>query len=269
LLLACNAATMNTAPEHFPSLDPLDLPKRDEFFRWPALIIEELQALLAGRKLEWFQSIGEQIDKVLQSDVDGKPFDFDELSKQSQAHSTQQLPATLLQQYEPRSINVFASVEPAYKWDRFTVKSERWERYAVFAWQNIRQATNALGELDLLGPTDIGWFKLFYELAAGSTLDAQRATQIAQSLRIEHRNLSRRGKHAADELHKHDKSKRGDAIAMADLGRPPHGTPFPTQEAAAEYIYQSLTKKNGRDFYKYETVKKWLIKVKWKPLHAR
>jgi hypothetical protein len=249
-------------------LSPHRFEPRPEFLGWVTQIASEITTALQGRDLAWLAAVGVEIESAM------RPTRFSAQQLAAVSATPKVAPEIadrpFFDHYRLGEINAFASLEPAHCWDA-EEHIERWERYAVFALRQIRTAYAYLGDVD--GAPDLvgegGKLVDAMNSAAGYTIEAMRALQIAHSLQFEARVLSEQNRRVAVERHAKNRSKRAEAIERADQGKH-DGSAFTTLEAAAEYISGRLVKKaETQELYKYETVKKWLLASKWKPKHKR
>lgn len=257
--------------QHLPSKSrPLEVPltlklaDRLEFFGWPKQILFELRVLLRDRDEEWLTSVAEQVHQALQMDVESRaglfttPLEPDLLR-------LDELPYAFDSE-RPGQIGIFTAVEPTFPWSEMTPRTERWERYAVFALLNIRDAIKLLGVLPTESPSgdDTDLAMIHFGNAGGFALEAMRALQIAHSLRIDSHSKSARGRSAAVMRHVVFVRIRTDAVDMAN------SRPFKTKEEALDFITSNLIiDPKTNKFCSRSAASKWLREAGWQPVSKR
>jgi len=239
----------------------LKLADRLEFFGWPKQILFELRVMLKGRDDAWLTSVAEQ---VLMAQQMTHPYAPNSLEQPDLLRLDDLAYAFDLER--PGQIGVFTAVEPKFDWDRTPLRTERWERYAVFALLNIRDAINLLGALPKDGPSaDEAELAMFhFSQAGGFAMEAMRAMQIAHSLRIDDHFKSARGRKAAVARHEVFVPIRAEALAMAN------SRPFKTKEAALDHITANLViDPTTSKCCSRSAASKWLNEAGWQPERKR
>lgn len=249
---------------------PLEVPlttklaDRLEFFGWPKQILFELRVLLRDRTEEWLTSVAEQVHQALQMDVESRAGVFT-TPLEPDLLRLDELPYAFDSE-RPGQIGIFTAVEPTFRWNEMTPRTERWERYAVFALLNIRDAIKVLGALPTQSPSgeDADLAMIHFSNAGGFALEAMRALQIAHSLRIDSRTKSNRGRMAANARHEAMKPKHAEALAMAN------SRPFKNKREAVDFIAENLTiNAEGTQFCSRRAASDWLSAAGWQPERKR
>lgn len=223
------------------------------FSGWPKQLDLELFDLLGSRDASWFAGVYADILDALKNP---------EYSDQRAAHSanasrTDEMGLSVIFG-DPGAIGRFAAIEPYYPWST-RPEPKRWERFAAFSRMHLDMC---LDQLDAI-PAQSGhedFLSMSYSAAGGFALDAMRALQIAVSLKASDQDKSARGRKAALARHDAMKPKRAEALAMAN------SKPFPTKEAALNYLTDNLTiDQGGKVFISRRTATEWLRDARWKP----
>lgn len=262
-MLARHAAAMKIEFEPFPHPNPFDMPAVQSFAGWPAQILFEIQELLFDRSSEWLTAVASHIKELVTTDNAQRIFDDVIGPKESLAHSESWQFSEYVQ---PGRIGVFAALEPGVAWDQLSPPTERWQRYAVFAFMHLRDSVKILARLDKLESAgratnaDNRYLSFDYDEAGAWALEAMRALQIAHSLRIDTRKKSERGRNAANARHQAMKPKHAEAIAMAN------SRPFKTKREAIDFIAENLTvNAEGTEFCTRRRAGEWLLAAGWQP----
>ena len=257
------AAAMTTEFEPFPHPNPFDIPTSQAFAGWPAQILFEIQELLFDRSSEWLNKVASQIDALVTTENADKIFEDVNGPRESLAHSESWQFSEYVQ---PGRIGVFAALEPGVAWDQLSPPTERWQRYAVFAFMYLRDSVKILARLDKAKSAgratnaDNKYLSFDYDEAGAWALEAMRALQIAHSLRIDTRKKSERGRSAANARHQAMKPKHAEAIAMAN------SRPFKTKREAIDFIAENLTiNAEGTEFCTRRRAGEWLLAAGWQP----
>ncbi len=252
---------MKTEFEPFPHPNPFDIPAGQSFAGWPAQILFEIQELLFDRSSEWLTAVATHIHKLVTTENADEIFDDVNGSRESLAHSE---PWQFSLHRQPGHIGVFAAIEPGVAWDQLSPPTERWQRYAVFAFMYLRDSVKILARLDKPDRTgratsaDNKYLSLDLYEAGAWALEAMRALQIAHSLRIDTRIKSDRGRKAAVVRHEIFVSLRAEALEMAN------SRPFKTKEQALDYITSNLLIDAAKNkFCSRSAASKWLREAGW------
>jgi hypothetical protein len=254
---------MTTEFEPFPHPNPFDIPAGRAFAGWPAQILFEIQELLFDRSSDWLTAVASHIQELVTTDNTQKIFDDVNGPRESLAHSESWQFSEYVQ---PGRIGVFAALEPGVAWDQLSPPTERWQRYAVFAFMYLRDSVKILARLDKVKSAgratnaDNKYLSFDYDEAGAWALEAMRALQIAHSLRIDTRTKSDRGRKAANARHEVMKPKHGEALAMAN------SQPFKSKREAVDYIAENLTiNAEGTKFCSRRAATEWLSAAGWQP----
>lgn len=234
----------------FPYPDPFDLPERKEFWGWPVQLLTEISLLLRDKGTDWVNGVSSLVTEVIASAP--KQVDAPSVVRHDDM-------ALTFGCDDPGEIGVFANAEQTFPWDERAPSTAQWERYAVFA---LIQLKGCIDQLENLEPVQDShdFFSMAFSAAGGFALNAMRGLQVAVSLQQEGRNKSARGKKAALARHEATKPKHAEALRMAN------SKPFPTKEAALDYITQNLTfDPEGTKFVSRRAAADWLREASWKP----
>lgn len=251
-----------------PNSNLLDVEPRFEFSGWHLLIAAEIDQLLDGRSPSWLTTVAKQIGQVLDRQLtDLKPGEIESSPSIARSHGVSSLHPDDAQS----QIHDFAALEPKFNWPDIGHKggSHRWERYAVFALWKIHDAARHLPRSSEPGALPQTLLTTLYEVdvSASLTIEAMRALQIAQALRFEKEQLSKKNRLKAEKSHEGDYAAKVQALELAQRKKKHTGEPFSSRIGAARYIAEYIRKDNDssgpHEVYTEKTIERWLADEGW------
>lgn len=251
-----------------PKSTPLDVEQRFEFSGWHQLIASEIEQLLGGRSASWLTTVAKQIGQVLDRQwTTLEPEEIESAPSIARSHGVSSLHPDDAQS----QIHDFAALEPEFNWPDIGHEggSHRWERYAVFALWKIHDAARHLPRPSEPDAPPQALLTTLYEVdvSASLTIEAMRALQIAQALRFEKEQLSKKNRIKAEKSHERDRAAKAIALELAGRKKKLTGEPFSSRAGAARYIAAYIQKGNSStdpdDVYTEKTVERWLADEGW------
>ena len=220
---------------------------------WPSQLLRELRALLGERDADWANDVAAQIHVSLHD----PKLQFPLIIKKRRSLAVPDEMTHSISFDYPGKIGVFASVEETYPWKKQTLKTKRWERYAVFSLMELSRCIERLGARSTA--FDSNDLCDMFNVAGAYAMSSMRGLQIAVSLKTDERERSAHGRKAAIARHEAMKPKREEALRMAN------SFPFRTKEAALDYITQNLSlDPEGKKFVSRRAAADWLREAGWK-----
>jgi hypothetical protein len=162
------------------------------------------------------------------------------------------------------------ALDDVYEWSTQPIHSAKWERFAAFSLWKIFDAIWMVAihhESLSAANRQCAEFLICDDRVLRYAIEAMRALQVAQSIKLEERILSTRNRENGILANPNAEANRLKALVMAE------DQPFRSVNKAAEHIALCLVKKTTKSgidtYYSIEWIKTWLRKAKWLPKHKR
>jgi hypothetical protein len=165
---------------------------------------------------------------------------------------------------------LLVALDGIHAWSNEPVQSARWERFAALSmWKLIDAMWVVVFDPDLpkAANRQCAEFLVFDDRVLRYALEAMRALQVAQSIKLEERIVSERNRINGVLANPNAEANRLRALEMAEE------IPFRSMNKAAGHIADNLVKgttKAGKEtFYSTDWIKAWLRDAAWTPRHKR